>query len=122
MGHSETAIADAQDLLQTVVNEIAALASGIAKLDKSVAEAATQRKEEHSAYLGLIAEDTAARKLLGMAINRLNKFYNPALHKPEPIEPALVGVAVQIHQHDAPPPAPEMPGAHSKKTEESNGV
>merc|ERR1711990_35720 len=89
------------------------------ELDKSVAAAGAQRKDEHAAYVELISEDTAAKKLLGLAINRLNKFYNPALHE---AEPALTSVAVRAHQQVAPPPAPAAPGAHAKKTEESNGV
>merc|ERR1719454_176693 len=65
-------------------------------------------------FLTLMASDKAAKELLDFAKNRLNKFYNPKLYKPEGL--------VQVHAHDAPPPPPEAPGAYSKKSEESGGV
>ena len=42
-------------------------------LDKSVAEATEQRKEEHEDFNDLIASDSAAKELLAFARNRLNK-------------------------------------------------
>merc|ERR1712026_193595 len=51
--------------------------------DKSVAEATAQREEEHIDYKDLMASDSAAKELLGIAMNRLNKFYNPKLYKPK---------------------------------------
>merc|ERR1711904_509592 len=88
---------------------------GIRQLDKDVAEATDNRKEENSDYKELMASNTAAKDLLGMAKNRMNKFYNPSL-----VEPALS----QLHQQDeeAPPPPPEAVKAYSKKSEESGGV
>merc|ERR1719446_1450999 len=59
--------------------EIKALEDGIVALDKSVAEATEQRKEENAEYTELMANDSAAKELLGFARNRLNKFYNPKL-------------------------------------------
>merc|ERR1711939_803558 len=53
-------------------------------LDKSVAEATEQRKEENEDFTELMASDSAAKELLGFAKNRLNKFYNPKLYKPPP--------------------------------------
>merc|ERR1719261_871155 len=62
-----------------------------------------------------MAQDAAAKEILGMAKNRLNKFYNPKLAK-----------FVQIHAHNAgeaaPGPPPATAAAFSKKSEESNGV
>merc|ERR1719299_234821 len=55
----------------------AALRTGLEDLDKSVAEATEQRKDEHAEYLEEAAANQAALDLLGMAKNRLNKFYNP---------------------------------------------
>merc|ERR1712129_239689 len=54
--------------------------------------------------------------IIGMAKNRLNKFYNPKMYKPptKEVEFAQNGVA--------PPPPPETFGAYAKKGEESNGV
>merc|ERR1719456_1464196 len=48
-------------------NEIKALQAGIAALDKSVAEATEQRKQENADYTELMANDAAAKELLGFA-------------------------------------------------------
>merc|ERR1719327_1250553 len=114
---SEVAIDDAKEMVKTLIGEIEALAAGIKALDKSVAEATEQRKEANADFTELMAQDRAAKELLGVAKNRLNKFYNPKL-----VEPELVSVNVHGSSAEAPPPAPELPGAHKKKTEESNGV
>merc|ERR1719442_75436 len=45
------------------------------------------------------------------------------MYKPEPkAEAELMSISIHAHHGDAPPPAPELPGAHKKKTEETNGV
>merc|ERR1719316_1557813 len=54
----ETAIAEAEDGLATVKAEIKALEDGIKALDKEVAEATEQRKQEHAEFTELIASDT----------------------------------------------------------------
>merc|ERR1719265_2538201 len=50
----------------------------------SVAEATEQRKEEHAESLSTAASNQAALELLGMAKNRLQKFYQPSLYKAPP--------------------------------------
>merc|ERR1719350_254832 len=72
----EAAIADAKEAMATLTQEIAALEAGIGVLDKAVADATAQRKDENAEYKALIASDTAAREVLAFAKNRLNKFYN----------------------------------------------
>merc|ERR1719197_696372 len=95
-----------------------------------------------------MANNTAAKELIEIAKNRINKFYNPSMYKAPPkrvlseeervtlnmggtLAPteapggiAGTGVTVLVHLHDqgAPPPPPETWGAYSKKSEESNGV
>merc|ERR1712025_176499 len=64
--------------------EIEALADGIKALDKQVAEATEQRKEEHADSVETLTNDNAAKELIGVAKNRLNKFYNPKLYKAPP--------------------------------------
>jgi chromosome segregation ATPase len=113
-GKLTAAIDDAKETIAQLKDEIKSLGEGIVALDKSVAEATENRKEENSDYLTLMASDKAAKELLDFAKNRLNKFYNPKLYKPEGL--------VQVHAHDAPPPPPETFGAYSKKSEEGNGV
>merc|ERR1719387_750915 len=68
----------------TTTEEIKALTAAIKALDKSVAEAIEQRKEENEDYKELMASNSAAKELLGIVQNRLNKFYNPKLYKAPP--------------------------------------
>jgi septal ring factor EnvC (AmiA/AmiB activator) len=75
----ERAIADEEDGIAMLTDEINSLIDGVKALDKSVAEATEQRKEEHDDYTELIASNSAAKEVLGFAKNRLNKFYNPEL-------------------------------------------
>merc|ERR1719181_2217055 len=63
-------------------DELKALEDGIVALDKSVAEATETRKAEHEEFVTVSAQNNAAVQLLGVAENRLNKFYNPAAYKP----------------------------------------
>jgi hypothetical protein len=148
----EKAIAKEKEAIQMLSDEIKSLEDGIVALDKSVAEATEQRKEENAEFTELMANDAAAKELLGFAKNRLNKFYNPKLYKPPPKrvlseEDSIVvnmggtlaptaapggiagtGIAalVDVSAHDAgkvaPPPPPETAAAFTKKAEESNGV
>jgi len=123
------------------------LEAGIKALDKSVAEATEQRKQEHEDYTDLMASDAAAKELLGYAMNRLNKFYNPKLYKappprelsaedratlaaggtlpPTPTPGGIAGTGITVglvQDGAAPPPPPEAPGAYVKKEQESTGV
>jgi len=148
----EKAISKEKEAIAMLSDEIKSLEDGIVALDKSVAEATEQRKEENAEFTELMANDAAAKELLGFAKNRLNKFYNPKLYKPPPKrvlseEDSIVvnmggtlaptaapggiagtGIAalVDVSVHDAgkvaPPPPPETAAAFSKKSEESNGV
>jgi len=112
----ETAIVNSNEGISTTKDEIAALEDGVKALDKEVAEATENRKEENAEYTELMASDAAAKELIEFAKNRLNKFYNPKLYKP-PAEFA------QVRAHrDAPPPPPEDIQAYGKKSEESNGI
>jgi len=148
----EKAVAKEKDAIATLADEIKALEDGIVALDKMVAEATEQRKEENADYTELIASDSAATELLNFAKNRLQKFYNPKLYKAPPkrqlseedritvnmggtlaptaapggIAGTGVTVLADVSAHDAgkvaPPPPPATAAAFSKKSEESNGV
>merc|ERR1719201_1089612 len=78
------AIADYKEQIATLGEEISALEAGIKALDKQVAEATEDRKEEHEENVATLTNDNAAKELIGIAKNRLNKFYNPKLYKPPP--------------------------------------
>merc|ERR1719281_1296896 len=75
------AIEDMEGSIATLKDEIKALEEGIVALDKSVAEATETRKEEHAEFVAVTAQNNAAVQLLGVAENRLNKFYNPTVYK-----------------------------------------
>merc|ERR1712085_18145 len=134
------AIATAEDSIATLSEEIASLIAGIKKLDKSVADATEQRKEENTEFKALVASDTAGKEVLVWAKNRLNKFYNPApkvelsaedrvysnqgmeLSTTTPGGIAETGIKVaslvQIRSHaqkDAPAPPPATWDAYAKK-------
>jgi len=145
------AIATAKDAIATLVEEIAALEAGIKALDKSVAEATEQRKQENAEFKELMASDAAAKEVLGWAKNRLNKFYNPKMFKappkreltreerifvsnggtPPPTAPpgGIAGTGIMSlvqtsssSSKDAPAPPPETWEAYAKKSGESTGV
>lgn len=135
----EDAASVASEGITTLTGEIKALVTGIEELDKSVSEATEQRQKEHADYTELIALDTQAKDLLGVAKNRLNKFYNPSqyiappkkeLTQEEKIYQSVVPAEpeppafMQIDQTNgvAPPPPPETFGAYEKKGEETGGV
>jgi len=143
---SEKAIADTEEGIASLKSEIKALKEGVTELDKSVVEATEQRQKENGEYKELMASNTAAVDLIGLAKNRLNKFYNPKLYKappkrelseedriavnmggtapptPAPGGIAGTGITALAEVSAAPPAAPEAPKAYSKKSEESNGV
>jgi len=96
VSQEENEIATAKESIATLTSEMAALEAGIKALDKSVAEATEQRKEEHAEYKDLVTSNNAALELLGWAKNRLNKFYNPKLYKP----PAKVELSREGRIHE----------------------
>merc|ERR1719356_2368278 len=141
----EKAISKGKEGIKALTEEIKALSDGIVALDKSVAEATEQRKEENEDYTELMANDAAAKELLGFAKNRLNKFYNPKLYKAPPkrtlseedqltvsmggtLAPTaapggIAGTGIGLSQTGvAPPPPPEANLAYKKSGESSNGV
>jgi septal ring factor EnvC (AmiA/AmiB activator) len=132
---TKAAIEVAKETIATLSEEIASLTADIKALDKMVAEATEQRKEENADFKQVMADDSAAKELLKMAVNRLNKFYNPKLYVPaakaerskmDAIAEDVGGAFVQIAAHKrgvaAPPPPPETFGPYTKKTEEHGGV
>merc|ERR550539_2132687 len=80
----EKALEEDKEMIATLTEEIDALEDGIKELDKMVAEASDDRKSEHETYVETMAADTAAKELIGVAKNRLAKFYNPKLYKAPP--------------------------------------
>merc|ERR1719163_3934 len=81
---SDTTIAEAEDAIAALKEDIASLTTGIKDLDKAVAEATDTRKKESTDYVSTKAQNSAAVQLLEVAKNQLNKFYNPTNYKPPP--------------------------------------
>jgi len=127
--------------ISKLTDEIKALSDGIVALDKSVAEATETRKEEHAEFVTVSAQNNAAVQLLGVAENRLNKFYNPTVYKaperrelteeeriyvnsggvdPRDAEEAaaaqtgIAGTGITVLAN-VPPPPPPAQGAYKKK-------
>merc|ERR1719321_2530351 len=119
VGDLSAAIDDQRDKIAGIASEIEALKKGLEDLDKSVAEATEQRKDEHAEYIDEAASNQAAVELLGMAKNRLNKFYNPTLYKePEPVAEE----EFFVQRRAAPGPPPETFSGEYKKSESSAGI
>merc|ERR1719265_2201783 len=141
----EKAIEESKGTIATLADEIKALIAGVKDLDDQVTEATEQRKSEHDEFVTTMANNNAAKELIGIAKNRMNKFYNPALYKPPPKRelseedriavnlgggtapptPApggIAGTGVTVFADVAPPPPPEAVQAYQKKGEESTGV
>merc|ERR1712160_177454 len=81
---SNTVIEESKESISTLAEEAKALKAGIVALDKQVSEATEQRKSEEAEHKELMQSNTAAKELILFAKNRLNKFYNPKLHKAAP--------------------------------------
>merc|ERR1719380_124314 len=155
---TEEAIAASEAFVEETTAESAATAEEIAELqkeikalDKAVAEATEQRKEEHADFIVFQQQSNAALQLIDKAKNRLMKFYRPTMYKeaptkelteeekilaasgrsdmiataaPEMIAGTSIAAFAQVHQHTAaaPPPPPATWDAYQKKDGKSNGV
>jgi len=84
VSQAQAAMEAAEEGIATLASEIKALQQAISDLDKSVAEATEQRKSENEGFEELMAQNSAAKELLGVAKNRLNQFYNPKMYKAAP--------------------------------------
>jgi len=121
-----SSMAELADEISSIGEDIATLKSGIQVLDKSVADATEQRKEEHAAYTEGLALQETAIELIAKAKNRLQKFYNPTLYKAAPkvertMEEKIIDAGTSFIQIEQ-PEAPETFGAYEKKSEKSGGV
>merc|ERR1719389_109211 len=77
-------IEEMTDAIADAEQTIADLTASISALDKDVAVATENRKEEHSEYLETVKLTETAIELVGKAKNRLAKFYNPSTYKAPP--------------------------------------
>jgi len=118
------AISDAKETVQTGTKEIADLTQGVKDLDKSVGEATVTRKDENANFVKTLADNSAAKELLGMAKDRLNKFYNKAAFTQEEQSgnsaESFVQTEAQRHHHRHQQVEADM--STKPKGEEANGV
>merc|ERR1719504_496867 len=135
--------------VSTLASEIETLQAEIKALDKAVAEATEQRKEEHATFVQAQAENQAATQLVEAAKNNLNKAPErrelteeerlivssggadprdaeeaAAAANPSGIAGTGITVFAQIRSasNAVPPPPPETFGAYQKKDGKSNGA
>jgi len=114
-------IAEKEDEFETLKSEIETLQQSNADLDKSVATATEQRQDEHAEYASTSASNQAALELIGMAKNRMNKFYAPSQYKAAPTTTESSSPYGLVQSRADPGPAPETFGEY-KKSEGSGGV
>merc|ERR1719253_722832 len=144
---SEASIAEMSEESAGLASEIATLQDEIKALDKAVADATEDRKEEHADFITYQSQSNAAQQLIEKAKNRLNKFYRPNLYKEAPKReltdeekilassgrsdliateaPQMIAGTTQsvfVQLAAAPAPPPETWGAYEKKEGKSNGV
>jgi len=146
---SSASIAEMEEASATLKSEIETLQDEIKALDKAVADATEQRKEEHDDFVTFQSQSNAATQLIEKAKNRMVKFYRPNLYKeapkqqltdeekilassgrsdliatdaPQMIAGTTQAVYVQLRGDAVPPPPPETWGAYGKKEGKSNGV
>jgi septal ring factor EnvC (AmiA/AmiB activator) len=119
---SAALIDEMTDTSASLADEIAELQKEIKSLDKAVAEATEQRKEEHEDSIVFLQENNMAVQLIEKAKNKLFKFYRPNLHKEEETTPAPELLELSSDSAAAPPPPPDTWGAYQKKDGKSNGV
>jgi len=131
MAQVEATIAEEADAISSIADELATLGADIKALDKAVAEATEQRKEEHTTHQETTQLTEAAVALVGKAKNRLQKFYNPTLYHAAPktersAEQKIIdaGSFVQVQAHDsvAPGAAPETASGEYQSSSKSAGV
>merc|ERR1712224_63994 len=129
LAQTDAALSEQTDTIGTLMEEIAALTTSIEELDKSVADATEQRKEEHAMYVEQMQLNEAALGFVKKASQRLQKFYNPTLYKAAPKTEATMeqkiitaGTFVQLKREVQLPPAPEMPSGLLQKSTKSAGV
>jgi len=75
-----SSISELKDDIANLAQKISEAKDRVVALDKSVAEATEQRKEEHAEFTTTIQMNEAAVQLIFKAKNKLQKFYNPAMH------------------------------------------
>jgi len=141
-------IANSKEMLGTLVEDIGRVAGGIAALNKAVAEATKQRKDENVAFVEELSSNNAAIQILNIAKDRMQEFYNPKLARQDrerraegnfvstnvaAAAPKSKGAVAEVQeafsflqtsdsQNGAPPPAPGTWDKSKSAKGESSGI
>lgn len=122
-------ISELEDEIAGLGEDIKALETATAELDKSVASSTETRKEEHAEYVESLQLAEAAVGLIGKAKNRLAKFYNPTIYKAPPkvektMEEKIVASYGFIQRHSTlhKKQLPEIPDLPAYEKKNSGGV
>jgi hypothetical protein len=107
---AQTAIEDAKESLASLVEEIKSLGAAVTELDAQVAQSTAQRQQENAVYKQTMAENTAAKELIKMAKNRMNKFYNPSQYKAAPKRELSEEDRIAVNMGGTAPPTPAPGG------------
>merc|ERR1719215_1081802 len=105
----DAAIEERKAFIEQTAEELAALAAGIKALDAAVTEATEQRQAEHKEFDSTMASNNAAKELLKIAKNRLQKFYNPSLYRAPPKRELSREDRIVVNMGGTAPPT-EAPG------------
>merc|ERR1740117_1366042 len=129
ISQTDATLAEQNDALSTLMEEINALNAKVATLDKSAADATAMRQEEHQDYVDKLQMNEAAIGLVKKAQNRLQRFYNPTLYKAAPktemtmeqkIQSAGSFAQIRLRSVVAPGPAPAtFEGGYDTKGQKS---
>merc|ERR1719421_2097277 len=116
LGQLDAALQEHSDSITGLMEEISVLKKGIESLDYSVAEATSQRKEEHAEYIETVQMNEAAIGLVGKAKKKLQAFYSPKAASASAASASFIQAVslVQVRAHTdsdalfdvAPPPPP----------------
>merc|ERR1719359_632013 len=100
---------DLTNTLATLNDEIKTLKQEVSDQEVGLKQAGIQRKKENQLYQQSIADQRATVTILGMALDRMKKFYTP-------------GALVQINAHQTPGAAMAPPPPKPKAYEKSAGA
>jgi len=115
IGQLNAGIEQTMDELATLADEISTLGQGIKDLDRAVAQATEQRKEEHAEYVEGQTMNEAAITLLHKAKARLEKVYKPSFVQSD----SFLQTKMRTDSEDADDAEDDQ---EPKKSEKSGGV
>jgi len=96
--------------VKALAEEIKMQQEAVKALDKQVLEATQQRKDAHADFVETLAANNAAIQLLGLAKNRLLKFYNPSVAKPDQQRSLADDDQIVVNFGGSAPPTPAPGG------------